>query len=61
MLAVDLPRPRAAAAVDGMLAEGFLVNATSQRTVRFLPPLVIEREDLDAMLAALRRVLSALD
>ena len=61
MLAVDLARPRAAAAVDGMLAEGFLVNATSQRTVRFLPPLVIEREDLDAMLAALRRVLAALD
>jgi predicted acetylornithine/succinylornithine family transaminase len=60
MLAVDLPRPRAADAVDGLLREGYLVNATSPRTVRFLPPLVIDREDLRGMLAALRRVLAAL-
>lgn len=60
MLAVDLPRSRAAEAVEAMLHEGFLVNATSPRTVRFLPPLVIERADLEAMLDALRRVLAGL-
>ena len=58
MCAIDLPRPRAAEAVDGLLAEGYLANNTSDRTVRFLPPLVIEDADLDGLVAALRRVLT---
>ena len=60
MCAIDLPRPRAAEAVEAMLDEGFLVNDTSARTVRMLPPLVIDPEDLDALVAALRRVLPSL-
>lgn len=60
MCAIDLPRPRAAEAVDALLGEGYLANATSARTVRFLPPLVIDQEDLDGLLAALGRVLPPL-
>jgi acetylornithine/N-succinyldiaminopimelate aminotransferase len=60
MCAIDLPRARAAEAVSGLLEEGFLANNTSERTVRFLPPLVVGQEDLDALAAALRRVLTAL-
>jgi acetylornithine/N-succinyldiaminopimelate aminotransferase len=60
MCAIDLPRPRAAEVVEAMLQEGFLVNNTSARTVRMLPPLVIDGEDLDALVVALRRVLTAL-
>ena len=54
MCAIDLPRARAAEAVDALLARGYLANNTSPRTVRFLPPLVIEQEDLDGLVAALR-------
>lgn len=54
MCAIDLPRARAAETVDALLARGYLANNTSPRTVRFLPPLVIEQEDLDGLVAALR-------
>ncbi len=60
MCAIDLPLPRAAEAVEAMLGEGFLVNNTSARTIRMLPPLVVDGEDLDALVAALRRVIAAL-
>lgn len=60
MCAVDLHAPRAAELVDGLLHEGYLANNTSSRTVRFLPPLVIGRDDLDGLLAALRRVLASM-
>jgi acetylornithine/N-succinyldiaminopimelate aminotransferase len=43
-----------------VLAEGFLVNNTSARTIRMLPPLVVDGEDLDALVVALRRVLGGL-
>jgi acetylornithine/N-succinyldiaminopimelate aminotransferase len=59
MCAIDLPQARAAAAVEALLGEGYLANNTSARTIRFLPPLVIDREDLDGLVAALRRVLPA--
>jgi acetylornithine/N-succinyldiaminopimelate aminotransferase len=57
MCAIDLPRARAAEAVDALLERGFLVNNTSARTVRMLPPLVIGEEDLGDLVAALREVL----
>ncbi len=60
MCAIDLPLPRAADAVEALLAEGFLVNNTSARTIRMLPPLVVDGEDLDALVVALRRVLGGL-
>jgi acetylornithine/N-succinyldiaminopimelate aminotransferase len=58
MCAIDLPRARAAEAVEGLLHEGYLANNTSDRTVRFLPPLVVEQRDLDGLAAALGRVLT---
>ncbi|WP_217915335.1 aspartate aminotransferase family protein [Miltoncostaea marina] len=58
MCAIDLPRPRAAAATEALLGEGFLVNNTSPRTIRMLPPLVIDQGDLDDLVAVLRRVLA---
>ncbi len=60
MCAIDLPLPRAAQAVEALLAEGFLVNNTSERTIRMLPPLVVDGEDLDALVQAMRRVLPTL-
>lgn len=57
MCAIDLPTARAADVVDAMLAEGYLINNTTARTLRFLPPLVISAGQVDGLLAALRRVL----
>jgi len=59
MCAIDLPEPRAAELTAAMLDAGYLVNNTSAYTVRFLPPLVIEDEDLAGVLAALRSALAA--
>lgn len=59
MCAIDLPGTNAADVVGQMLDRGFLVNNTSARTIRFLPPLVITGDELSSVLAALRDVLSA--
>lgn len=57
MCAIDLPRARAAEAVDALLRRGYLANNTSARTLRFLPPLVIDQDDLDGLVTALRDAL----
>ena len=44
--------------VAKMLDEGFVINATGPHTLRFLPPLICERTDVDALAKALARVLS---
>ncbi|MFP5451566.1 MAG: aspartate aminotransferase family protein [Thermoleophilia bacterium] len=59
MCAIDLPRQNAADIVDAMLAERYLLNNTTPRTLRFLPPLVVTAEQTDGLLAALRRTLAA--
>ena len=43
--------------VAKMLEAGFVINATGPHTLRFLPPLICEREDVDALTAVLARVL----
>ena len=60
MCAIELPQEQAQQCVSGLLDEGFLANNPSTSTVRFLPPLVIEPGDIDALLDALRRVLRSL-
>lgn len=60
MCAIDLARPRARDAVDALLSKGFLVNAVSDRTLRFLPPLVIEEADIDRAVAAVGETARAL-
>ena len=57
MCGVDLPTARAADVVADLLAAGFLANNTSDRTLRFLPPLVIGEDDIDRLLTALRAAL----
>ncbi len=45
--------------VARMLEVGFVINATGACTLRFLPPLICTREDVDALIAALAEVLAA--
>lgn len=41
-----------------MLQRGFLVNSTNETTVRFLPPYIISKAEIDAMLTELEEVLA---
>lgn len=47
------------AVVDRGLEAGFLLNATGPHTLRFLPPLVITRKEIDTLINALPDLLSA--
>ena len=49
-----------AVVVEKMLEKGFVINCTQGNVLRFLPPLVIENQDIDAMVAALTTVLGGL-
>lgn len=51
MVAIDLSREVAAELVASALDGGILLNNTSGRTVRFLPPLVCTKEEIDTVLA----------
>ena len=41
------------------LDEGFLLNATGPQTLRFLPPLIVTRKEIDQLLAALPGMIDA--
>jgi predicted acetylornithine/succinylornithine family transaminase len=56
MLGAVLDRP-GAPVVARCLAHGLLINCTAERVLRFLPPLVIERREIDEGLAILERAL----
>ena len=47
----------ASAVVLAALDEGLLLNATGPHTLRFLPPLVCSREDVDELVERLERLL----
>ncbi|MBO6752780.1 MULTISPECIES: aspartate aminotransferase family protein [Spongiibacter] len=49
MIGVELDRP-CGGLVAQALEKGLLMNVTSERVVRLLPPLIISRQDVDALL-----------
>jgi predicted acetylornithine/succinylornithine family transaminase len=57
MLAVELNVPLAKNIVDRCLKEGLILNAIGDNILRFLPPLIIGRKDVDKMIRILGRVL----
>lgn len=59
MCAIDLVAPRAADGVAWLLERGILVNNTTARTLRFLPPLVISEADVDRLVAAVAEMARA--
>ncbi|MDO8737115.1 MAG: acetylornithine transaminase [Thermoleophilia bacterium] len=59
MLAVDLPEPNAAAVVAAALEQKILLNNTSENTVRFLPPLVVEEGMIEQVVEFLQTALSS--
>lgn len=57
MLAVELNEPRAAELVARALASGILINNTSEKTVRFLPPLIVEAGMIDEVVEFMQTAL----
>lgn len=57
LVGVDLPQPGAMDVVLRCAQEGLLVHASSEKTLRLLPPLVIQREEVDEAVGILESVL----
>jgi len=47
--------------VKKILEKGYLINCTAERVLRFLPPLIIEREHIDALVDALDEIFSEIE
>ena len=57
MTAFDLKRDVAPALVRAAMAEGVILNYTSAKTVRMIPPLIISKADVDEAMAVIDRLL----
>lgn len=58
MVAVEFSRDFAPAVVASCLWRGLIINATSQNTIRFLPPLIVGKEHIDSAVRILSEALS---
>ena len=38
------------------MKEGFLINCVQENVLRFLPPLIVEKEEIDLLVDTLNRV-----
>ena len=59
MLAAELSVP-CKPVVRQALEAGVLFNCTQEKVLRFLPPLIIERQHVDQLISVLRPILAAL-
>lgn len=58
MLALELSEEQSAKDITQLLFErGFLVNAVKEHTLRFLPPLVVEKEDIDLLIENIEEII----
>ena len=55
MLAIELIQP-GAKIVTACMKEGLLINCIQQNTIRFLPPLIITRKEIDFLIKTLSKI-----
>ena len=60
ILGLELDQP-CAVLVGRLLEEGLVTNCTQERVLRFLPPLIIGRPEIDQLVATLDRLLPELE
>jgi acetylornithine/N-succinyldiaminopimelate aminotransferase len=46
--------------VNALREEGFLINCTQEKVLRFVPPLIVEKEEIDMLVEALEKTLRGL-
>ena len=56
MIAIELTKPCAEIVADA-LERGILINCTSNNVIRLVPPLVISKDELDAVISVLREII----
>ena len=56
MVGLELTKP-GAEYVDKLREAGFLINCTADKVLRFVPPLIITKEDIDEFVKALDEIL----
>jgi acetylornithine aminotransferase len=59
ILGVEMMRP-GAEVVKAMMEKGFLINCTQEKVLRFIPPLIVEKEEIDLLVETLENVLDQL-
>ncbi len=59
ILGIEMIRP-GAEVVKAMMEKGFLINCTQEKVLRFIPPLIVEKEEIDLLVEALENVLDQL-
>jgi acetylornithine/N-succinyldiaminopimelate aminotransferase len=60
MVGVTLTQPRAAEIAEAALENGFVINAIGTDVIRFLPPLVCGKAEVDALVSFLHAILNEL-
>jgi acetylornithine/N-succinyldiaminopimelate aminotransferase len=58
ILGMELDRP-GAPIVDGCMKKGFLINGVQDRVLRFVPPLIVEKKEIDLLVECLSGELEA--
>jgi acetylornithine/N-succinyldiaminopimelate aminotransferase len=59
ILGVEMMRP-GSPVVNTMMEKGFLINCTQEKVLRFIPPLIVKKEEIDLMVETLENVLDQL-
>jgi acetylornithine aminotransferase len=59
ILGVEMMRP-GPAVVKAMMVKGFLINCTQEKVLRFIPPLIVDKEEIDLLVETLENVLDQL-
>ncbi|RLC31667.1 MAG: acetylornithine transaminase [Deltaproteobacteria bacterium] len=60
ILGMELTRP-GAPVVEACMKEGFLINCAHDTVLRFIPPLIVEKEEIDLLTEALDRIFVQLE
>lgn len=58
LIAFDLTEPIGNEVVEESLKDGLILNSPQPSVIRFMPPLIVTKEDIDTMLEILKEVLS---
>jgi len=57
LIAFDLPEPAGRDIVSGCLESGLIINSPQSSVIRFMPPLIVTKWEIDKMLEILMKVL----
>ena len=60
IIGLELDRP-GAPVVNACRKEGFLINCTQDKILRFIPPLIIEKREIDQLIDALDSIFERLN